>query len=59
MADLEKDQGDVITYGQIRELSGAGVSGDSAMEAMRKRPIPTMTPSPSARSETPSGPAVH
>jgi N4-gp56 family major capsid protein len=38
MADLEKDQGDVITYGQIRELSGAGVSGDSAMEDNEESP---------------------
>jgi N4-gp56 family major capsid protein len=39
MPDLEKDQGDVITYGQIRELSGAGVSGDSMMEGNEEAPV--------------------
>jgi N4-gp56 family major capsid protein len=37
--DLEKDQGDVITYGQIRELSGAGVAADGAMETAEEAPL--------------------
>lgn len=36
--DLEKDQGDVITYGQIRELSGAGVANDAIMEGNEEAP---------------------
>jgi len=37
-ADLEKEQGDVITIGQIRELSGAGVANDGAMEGAEEAP---------------------
>jgi len=32
LPDLEKEQGDVINYGQIRELSGDGVEADNTME---------------------------
>lgn len=37
-ADLMKDQGDVVNYGQIRDLSGAGVSADGAMETAEEEP---------------------
>jgi N4-gp56 family major capsid protein len=36
--DLEQNQGYQHTYGQIRELSGAGVSGDSTMEGFEEVP---------------------
>lgn len=36
--DLEKDQGDVLYLGQIRELSGAGVANDSQMEDSEEAP---------------------
>ena len=36
--DLEKEQGYQFTYGQIRELAGAGVSGDSSMEGNEDTP---------------------
>jgi N4-gp56 family major capsid protein len=38
LPDLEKEQGDVITYGQVRELSGAGVSDDGQMEGNEEAP---------------------
>jgi N4-gp56 family major capsid protein len=38
-ADLEKDQGDVIYLGQIRELSGGGVANDGAMENAEEAPL--------------------
>jgi N4-gp56 family major capsid protein len=38
LPDLEKEQGDVINYGQIRELSGSGVTGDSTMEGNEETP---------------------
>lgn len=38
LPDLEKNQGDVINYGQIRELSGSGVSGDGMMEGQEEVP---------------------
>jgi N4-gp56 family major capsid protein len=38
-SDLEKDKGDVITYGQIRELSGNGVANDTAMETAEEKPL--------------------
>jgi len=38
LPDLRKEQGDVIYYGQLRELSGAGVSGDSDMEGNEEVP---------------------
>lgn len=37
-ADLEKEQGDQITVGQIRELAGAGVTGDNQMEDNEEAP---------------------
>lgn len=37
--DLQKDQGDQITFGQIRELSGAGVANDSNMEGAEEAPV--------------------
>lgn len=37
-ADLEKDQGDVIYYGQIRDLSGSGVTADNTMEGNEEAP---------------------
>jgi len=37
-SELEKEQGYQHTYGQIRELSGAGVSGDSTMEGAEESP---------------------
>lgn len=36
--DLEKDQGDQITFGQVRELSGQGVSGDNTLEGNEEEP---------------------
>lgn len=36
--DLEKEQGDVIYLGQIRELSGAGVANDAQMEDNEEAP---------------------
>jgi N4-gp56 family major capsid protein len=36
--ELEQNQGYQITYGQIRELSGAGVTGDSDMEGNEEAP---------------------
>jgi len=38
MPDLEKDQGDVIYFGEVMELTGAGVTGDSAMETSEEAP---------------------
>ena len=38
LPDLEKEQGDVITYGTVRQLSGAGVAADSAMEGFEEVP---------------------
>jgi N4-gp56 family major capsid protein len=38
LPDLEGKQGDKITYGQIRELSGAGVPGGSTMEGNEEAP---------------------
>lgn len=38
MPDLESDQGDVLHYGQVRELSGAGVSADGDMEGEEESP---------------------
>jgi len=38
LPDLEKEQGDVITYGTVRELSGAGVAADSTMEGNEEAP---------------------
>lgn len=39
MPDLEKDQGDQITFGTTRELSGAGVANDSTMEGSEEAPV--------------------
>lgn len=36
--DLEKEQGYQHTFGQVRELSGAGVAGDSTMEGNEEVP---------------------
>lgn len=36
--DLEKDQGYKFTFGQVRELSGTGVTGDSMMEGNEEEP---------------------
>ena len=36
--DLEKEQGYQHTFGQLRELAGAGVSGDSTMEGNEEVP---------------------
>lgn len=36
--DLEREQGYQHSFGQIRELSGAGVSGDSIMEGNEEEP---------------------
>ena len=36
--DLMKDQGDVIYFGQTRELSGSGVTADSTMEGNEEAP---------------------
>ena len=38
LRDLESEQGDKITYGQTRELSGSGVTGDSTMEGNEEAP---------------------
>jgi N4-gp56 family major capsid protein len=38
MDDLEKDQGDQVTFGQVRELNGEGVSGDATMEGNEEEP---------------------
>lgn len=37
-SDLQKEQGDTIYLGQIRELSGAGVANDAAMEDNEESP---------------------
>lgn len=37
--DLEQNQGYQHTYGQVRELSGAGISGDSTMEGFEDVPL--------------------
>jgi N4-gp56 family major capsid protein len=39
LPDLRNQQGDRITYGQLRELSGSGVTGDSDMEGNEEEPI--------------------
>jgi N4-gp56 family major capsid protein len=39
LTDLNKEQGDVITYGQIRNLSGAGVTGSNTMEGNEEAPV--------------------
>lgn len=36
--DLMKEQGDQITFGQVRELSGGGVANDGAMEGFEEAP---------------------
>lgn len=36
--ELEKEQGDKITYGQIRELTGSGVLNDATMEGNEETP---------------------
>lgn len=36
--ELEENQGYQHTYGQVRELSGAGISGDSQMEGQEEDP---------------------
>lgn len=36
--DLKKEQGYSITFGQVRELSGAGISADSALEGNEEAP---------------------
>lgn len=36
--DLEKDQGDTVTFGQVRELSGQGVTGDNTLEGNEEEP---------------------
>lgn len=36
--ELQKEQGDQITFGQVRELSGAGVANDGAMEGSEEAP---------------------
>jgi N4-gp56 family major capsid protein len=38
LPDLEAKQGDNITYGQIRELSGSGVLNDATMEGNEEAP---------------------
>jgi N4-gp56 family major capsid protein len=38
MDELEREQGDNITHGQIRELSGAGVANDGDMEGNEEVP---------------------
>lgn len=38
LPDLEAEQGDVINYGQIRELSGAGITADNDMEGQEEEP---------------------
>lgn len=38
LMDLEKDQGDRITIGQVRDLAGDGVTGDSTMENNEESP---------------------
>ncbi len=38
LPELESDQGDVIYYGQVRELSGAGISADGDMEGQEESP---------------------
>lgn len=38
MPDLEAEQGDQITYGQVRELSGAGRANDDVMEGFEEAP---------------------
>lgn len=40
LPDLRNEQGDVITYGQLRELSGGGVTGDNDMEGNEEEPVP-------------------
>lgn len=37
--DLLREQGYQLTFGQIRDLSGAGVSGDSDMEGNEEEPL--------------------
>ncbi len=38
LPELENAQGDKITYGQVRELSGGGVAADGAMETNEEAP---------------------
>ena len=38
LPDLEQNQGYQVTYGQVRELAGAGISGDSTMEGFEDVP---------------------
>ncbi len=37
-SDLEREQGYQHTFGQVRELSGAGISGDAIMEGNEEEP---------------------
>jgi N4-gp56 family major capsid protein len=37
--ELEQNQGYQITYGQIRDLSGAGITGDSDLENQEEAPV--------------------
>jgi N4-gp56 family major capsid protein len=36
--ELEKDQGYQVTFGQIRDLSGSGITGDSTLEGQEEAP---------------------
>ncbi len=38
LPDLNKEQGDVIYYGQVRELSGNGITADNTMEGSEESP---------------------
>lgn len=39
LPELKKEQGDRITYGQLRELSGGGVLNDADMEGQEEAPV--------------------
>ncbi len=38
IGDLDKEQGDNVTWGQLRELSGAGIQGDNDVEGFEEAP---------------------
>jgi len=38
LPDLEKEQGYQVTFGQIRDLTGAGITGDSELEGNEETP---------------------
>ncbi len=39
IGDLDKEQGDKVTWGQLRELAGVGIQGDGDVEGFEEAPV--------------------